>query len=414
VEAAPPRPGRPRSRIASALRRILASVWFFVIPKEPWGVLCVWPTLFLATASYAWAPSDLGKRLILLAFLWDSVMGIWLMLSAMKTPRDALTVTVLALQDCTYTPIGWDRILTRDGDAAMIERWSLMSFLRRNGLSFDHLKAVRVFRVGMGDSGAIPDGLGVFNVPFAQSVILVRDDPDDAEIEDRFCLYHELGHTLGHEFALQSALRKGVTLPFLALVLAAVAVPATRTSLLVLALCLVGLAIVRAVFVRHRKSLRAVSEMKADEFAIDFMKEDEKRYVLGNTESVLPRDSGLSRLEHLARVGAARSYIETGVSAVGDRSLSQVAYLWEAQLPALNLGAWMILLAGFIGAPSPGVVHGFQWLIAATFAVLVLRYATHYSRGMLLERIFIGEVAWENGRFRPHGRLFSADSAATV
>jgi hypothetical protein len=182
----------------------------------------------------------------------------------------------------------------------------------------------------------------------------------------------------------------------------------------VLALCLVGLAIVRAVFVRHRKSLRAVSEMKADEFAIDFMKEDEKRYVLGNTESVLPRDSGLSRLEHLARVGAARSYIETGVSAVGDRSLSQVAYLWEAQLPALNLGAWMILLAGFIGAPSPGVVHGFQWLIAATFAVLVLRYATHYSRGMLLERIFIGEVAWENGRFRPHGRLFSADSAATV
>lgn len=394
------RANRPAARFASALRATWASVWLFVIPKDPWSLLGVWPTLFLATASYAWEPSDLGKRLILLAALWDLVMGFWLMVSSMKAPRDALAATVARLRDCSYTPIEWTRILRGD-DNVTIRQLSLFDFMGRLGLPYDHSKDIRFLRVGMGESGTIPSGLGVFNIPFIEAVILVRDDPADAEVEERFCLYHELGHTLGDEFAAQSALRKGVKLPFVALVLAAAALHASASSFLVLALCVVGLSLARAVIVRRGKALRAISEMKADQFAIEFLDDDEKQHVLRNAASMLPQDSGLSPVEHMARVHAIQSYIETGESfAQADWSKSQGAYFLEMQLPALNLGAWMILLARFIGAPGAGLIHGFQWLIAATFVLTVLRFARHYWKGIALELIFVGRVTWQDGRFQ--------------
>lgn len=389
----------PVSRIILIMRAAWASVWLFAIPKELWGLLAVWPTLFLAVASHAWDPSGPGKRLILLAALWDVVMGFWLMVSAMKVQRDALAATLVNLRDCTYTPIGWDRILRGD-DAARIDDRSLMSYMKRLGLPYEHRKDVRFFLVGMGESGGIPGGLGVFNIPFVEAVVLVRDDPKEAEVKDRFCLYHELGHTLGDEFAVQSGLRKGVKLPFVALVLAAMALHVTPASLLVLGLCLVALLLERGVLTRRRKSLRALYEMRADRFAIEFLIQEEKEYVLKNPETVLPKDADLSPLEHLTRVGAARSYIETGVPLPEtDSARSQAAFFLETQLPALNLAAWMILLAGYIGAPRVGLVHGFQWMLGITAVVAVLRYAIHYWKGILIELIFIQRMTWQEGRF---------------
>ncbi|HEX6908996.1 MAG TPA: hypothetical protein VF142_01295 [Longimicrobium sp.] len=401
------------SRIVSGLRALWASVWLFVIPKELWGLLAVWPTLFLAVVSHAWEPSPLGKRLILLAALWDLVVGFWLLVSAMKTQRDALAATLVRLRDCTYTPIGWDRILRRD-DAAMIDERSLMSFMKRLGLPYEHTKDVRFFRVGMGESGGVPGGLGVFNIPFVEAVVLVRDDPREADVQDRFCLYHELGHTLGDEFVVQSALRKGVKLPFATLGLAAVALHPTPASLLVLGLCLVALLLVRGVLTRRRRSLRAVYEMRADRLAIEFLDDAEKQYVLENAAWVLPRDAELSPLEHLARVGAARSYLETGVPLPEtDRVKAQWEFFLETQLPALNLGAWMILLAGFIGAPSAGLVHGFQWLIGITIVLAVLRYAIHFLKGIVVELIFIQRVTWQDGKFRMRRGPSQAPAALT-
>ncbi|MBB4636600.1 hypothetical protein [Longimicrobium terrae] len=388
------------SRIVAAVRASWATIWLFVIPKELWGLLCVWPTISLAVASHVWLPSGPGKRLIVLAGLWDLVMGFWLMVSAMKVQRDALAAILVNLRDCTYTPIGWDRIL-REGDAARIDERSLMSFMNRLGLPYEHKKGVRFFRVGIGRSGGMPGGLGVFNIPFVGAVVLVRDDPKEAGVEDRFCLYHELGHTLGDQFAVQSGLRKGVKLPFVTLVLAAAAVHPTPASLLVLGLCFVALLLVRGVLARRRRTLRAVYEMRADRFAIEFLDQAENQYLRENAESVLPRDEDLSPLEHLARVGAARAYIETGVPLPEtDQVRSQLAFFLETQLPALNLGAWMILLAGFIGAPGAGLVRGFQWLIGITVVLAVLRFAIHYWKGILIEMILIQRVTWQDGRFR--------------
>lgn len=403
------------SRIVSALRATSATLWLFVIPKDLWSLLVVWPTVFLSVVSYLWEPSGLGARLILLAVVWDVTMGFWLMVSAMKTTRDALATTMVGLQDCTYTRIGWDRILSGDDDASMIDQSSLMSFMARQGLPYDHLKDVRFFRVDMGESGVIPGGLGVFNVPFIEGVVLVRDDPRDAGVEERFCLYHELGHTLGSEFVVQSALRKGVKLPFVALLLAVTAVHLTRTTLLVFAMCLVALSLVRSVLARRRKAQRAIFEMKADQFAIGFLDEEEKRYLLPKVESVLPEDRDLSPLEHLARVGAARSLLETGVSpAETDWSTSNGAFFLETQLPALNLGAWMILLASFIGTPVAGLVHGFQWLIMATIVVGMFRYARYYWKGIMLELIFIRRITWQDGKFRLRTGPPVPDSALTM
>ncbi|MFL5386141.1 MAG: M48 family metalloprotease [Longimicrobiaceae bacterium] len=391
---------RLASRIVAILRASWASVWILVIPKDLWGLLCIWPTLFIALASYLWVPSDQGVQLILLAAMWDIVIGFWLTLSAMKKSRDALASMIVQLQDCSYTPIRWSQILRGD-DEARIDRSSLINFLGRQGLPYDHHKDVRVFRVDTGDSGVIPGGLGVFNIPFTETVILVRDDPEYADVEDRYYLYHELGHTLGDEFAAQSALHKGAKLPLVALVLAAMVMPFEASSFLVLSLCVVGLSLVGLALSRQRKSFRAISEMKADQFAIGFLKDEEKRYVHQHAASMLPEDRELSAWEHQARIISVRSFIESGVSLTHTHpEMSQRTSIFESQLAALNLGAWMIMLAGFIGMPGAGVLYRFKWLIATAIVLAVLRFAKHYWKGLFLELIFIGRVTWQDGKFQ--------------
>ncbi|MCA1792014.1 MAG: hypothetical protein LC667_19840 [Thioalkalivibrio sp.] len=315
-------------RIFSLLRAAWASFWIFGIPKDFWGLLCVWPTLFLAVSSYLWEPSEQGLRLILLAAVWDVVMGFWLTLSAMNTTQNALIATIARLRDSTYTPLEWDRILNLRPDAGtMIDRSSRISYLGRQGLPYDHSKDVRFFRVGMGDSGAIPCGLGVFNIPFSETVILVRDDPEDATVKERFSMYHEIGHSLGIEFAMQSAL---------------------------------------------------------------------------NLTDVLPEDQELSRLEHETRIVAARAFLQTGVDLTQSHpGMSPWGFILETQLAALNLGAWMIMLAGLIGAPGPEVAEGFKWLVVTVVILTVLRYAKHSVNGSMVESIFSGRARWHDGRFRP-------------
>jgi hypothetical protein len=405
--ATPVSQSRPASRIVSIVRAAWASVWLFVIPKELWGLLCVWPTLFLAVASHAWEPSGPGKRLILLAALWDLVMGFWLMLSAMKVQRDALAATVMNLRDCTYTPIGWDRILRQD-DAARIDERSLTNSMNRLGLPYEQTNNVRFLRVGIGQSGGIPGGLGVFNIPFIEAVALVRDNPAGADTGERFALYHELGHSLGDECGVQAALHKGVKPPLVALLLTAVLMQPGTSSLLILTLCLAGLGLMRLVLLRRGRDeiitdfgFRALAEMKADQFAIRFLDEEERRYVRRHADSVLPQDHELSASEHQTRIVAAKSFIEAGVPlAPISPDRSRHAVIIETQLAALNLGAWMILLASFTSPPSTGVVHRFQWLIAATFALAVLRYAIYFWKGILLELIFIDRIAWKDGKFQ--------------
>jgi hypothetical protein len=389
------------ARIGAVLRQVWAAIWIFAIPKELWGLLRLWPTVFLAVCSYLWQPSARGERLIVLAVLWDLAVQFWLMTSTLKRPRDDLFSTVFRLRDCTYTPIGWDRVIKHE-DSAHVDQLSLVSLLGRQGLaSFSHARHARFFLVGMGESGMIPGGLGVFNVPFMEAVVLLRDDPRDAGVEERFCLYHELGHTLGDEFVTQSAIHKGVKHPFSSLVLAGVSMHVTIASTMVLASSLVGLWLMHLVFDRRRRKQRAIAEMKADELAITFLGEDEKRYVLRNVAEVLPPDYELSPLEHLARIESARIFIETGVPlARRDPAAAQLPFFGETQLLALNLCAWMVLLAGFIGAPSARLTHGFQWLIAAAIVLGALRYSIYYAKSLVLSLILMERITWQDGRFR--------------
>src|SRR5688500_5615337 len=116
---------KPLSRIVATPRAIWASFWIFALPKEFLGLVGIWPTFFLASASYLWEPSDGGVRLILLAAIWDLVIGFRLTLSAMERSQGALMAMVSRLQECTYTPIEWTGVL-RQGDEAVIDRSSLI------------------------------------------------------------------------------------------------------------------------------------------------------------------------------------------------------------------------------------------------------------------------------------------------
>ncbi|HEX8671346.1 MAG TPA: hypothetical protein VF710_05630 [Longimicrobium sp.] len=403
-------------RIFSILRAAWASFWIFMLPKDLWGVLCVWPALFLAGASYLWEPSEQGLRLIVLAAVWDAVMGFWLTLSAMNTTQKALIATITRLRDSSYTPLEWDRILSLGPDAStVINRSSRISYLGRQGLPYNHSKDVRFFRVEMGESGVIPCGLGVFNIPFSETVILVRDDPENATVEERFGMYHEIGHSLGIEFALQSALHKGVKLPLMAVALGVLGMPPGRSSWLTLFCTIAGLLLVRMALQRRGRNFRALYEMKADQFAIDFLNADEKRYVLDNLDDVLPEDQELSPLEQQTRTVAARAFLQTGVDLTESHpALSPWAFILETQLAALNLGAWMIMLAGLIGAPGTEVAEGFKWLVVAVVVLTVLRFVKHYVRGWLLDLVLLGRVRWEDGKFRLRRGRLSPDPVSTA
>ncbi|HET7463306.1 MAG TPA: M48 family metalloprotease [Longimicrobium sp.] len=389
------------SRAISMLRAAWATIWLFGIPKDLWGLLCVWPTLFLAVASYLREPSSGGVQLIVLALVWDTQLGAWLTISAMKKGRGALLATLVRLRDCAYVPLGWSRIVGAH-NADIIERSSLLELMRRQGLPYDHSQDVRFFRVDMGDSGMILGGVCVFNIPFIEAVVLVRDDEmENAPVQERFALYHELGHTLGDEFASRSALHKGVKLPLAALVLAAFAMQPAASSLRALALCLLGLSLVGLTLRRRSKNSHAMYEMRADQFAIAFLNDQEKEYVLQNAASVLPRDEKLSALEHQIRVAGLRSFIETGESFTDTHpGMSPWAFIVETQLTALNLGAWMILLSRFIGTPSPDLLYRFRWLLATLIVLSVLRYAIHYVKGLMIELIFIRRFTWQDGTFK--------------
>lgn len=403
-------------RILTLLRAAWASFWIFGIPKDFWGLLCVWPALFLAVASYLREPSEQGLRLILLAAVWDGVMGFWLTLSAMNTTQDALIATVARLRDSSYAPLEWDRILSlRPDTGTIIEQSSRISYLGRQGLPYNHSKDVRFFRVEMGESGVIPCGLGVFNIPFSETVILVRDDPEDASVEERFGMYHEIGHSLGIEFAMQSALHKGVKLPLLALGVAVLVMPPGRSSWLTFFCCLTGLLLVRRALQRRGENFRALYEMKADQFATGFLNADEKRYVLDNLTDILPEDQELSPLEHETRIVAARAFLQTGADLTESHpGLSPWAFILETQLAALNLGAWMIMLAGLIGAPGAEVAEGFKWLVVAVVVLTVLRFAKHYVKSLVLEWVFIGRIRWQDGRFRLRMGQLSPDPVPTA
>ena len=403
-------------RIFSLLRAAWASFWIFGLPKDVWGLLCVWPALFLAVASYLWEPSEQGLRLILLAAVWDVVMGFWLTLSAMNTTQNALIATIARLRDSSYTPLAWDRILSLRPDAGtIIDQSSRISYLERQGLPYNHGEDVRFFRVEMGESGGIPCGLGVFNIPFSETVILVRDDPEDATVEERFAMYHEIGHSLGIEFAMQSALHKGVKLPAMALGLAVLGMSPGWSSWLTILCCLSGLLLAHMALRRSGRNFRALYEMKADQFAIDFLNADEKRYVLNNLTDVLPEDQELSPLEHQTRIVAARAFLQTGADLTESHpELSPRAFIQETQLAALNLGAWMIMLAGLIGAPGAEVAEGFKWLVVAVVILAVLRFAKHYVKGLVLEGVFIGRVRLQDGGFRLQMGRLSPDVVPTA
>jgi hypothetical protein len=398
----------------SFLRAVWGTLWFFAIPKEPFGLILVWPATLIAGAGFAFSPTAPRGHLVLLALAWDISMGFWQMVSAMKKPRDALYSTVLRLKDCSYHEIPLQGFLGESRAAAVLSRSSMLDLLGRWGLPYSHRNDVRIFRVEIGESGTLPHDLGAFNIPFIEAVLLLRDHPDEADITERFYFWHEFGHTLGSEFAMQSGFEKGVKNPLLALLLAGCVITATWPSVLSLAMCLIATWTLHRMLQKQKRRFRAISEMKADEFALEFLTPEERGYALARPDQLLPTDRDLSSREKRERVDNIRSRIRGGSSPPDDDpDSSAFAFFPDLLLVSANLVGWMILLSRCVAAPTHRMLLIAGGMTGIAFAVAVVRWVGHYWRGILIELMFIrsrhGEAAADVvRRVRQYwrGRLF--------
>lgn len=372
------------------LKALWANLWLFTIPTDPLGLIVVWPAVLIASAAYCFAPTPQRGYFVLLSGVWDVLIGFWLMVSAMKRPRDELYATLCRLKDCSYHEIPMHELLARDGASTVLERFSSLEYMRRLGLPYNHWKNVRVFRVAIGESATLLHDLAAFNIPFIEALIFLRDHPDDADVTEKFYFWHEFGHTLGNEFVVRSALGKGIKHPLLALVLTATALGLRWQGFLCLFMSFVGLWLLHRLLRRQEGQLRAVSEMRADEFALEFLTEEERSFARAHPEELITMDRELSAGEHRERIENLRSAVQNGSSGG-----SVVRHGWDFPfMPDLMLAsaiviAWTILLSKYLAAPSARGLTILGLLTAVAAAIAYVRWRIHYAKGIAIEWILL-------------------------
>jgi hypothetical protein len=380
------------------LRATLSSLWLFAIPKEPFGLVLLYPATILAAGYHFWHSSQQGLRLIGLAALWDFSVGAWLMIASLAKRRNALVAALVELKDCEYTPVGLEQFITAE-QTTFMHKMSTLTYLGTWGLPIQHEDSVEIYLVSIGQSATIPDSLGSFNLPFLGATLLIRDHPEDAEVSERFFFWHEIGHTLGAEFALQSGLFKGVKSPLTALVLSLFVLGWNAYSLVVLLMCFVAIGSLFVLLAQRRTFQRIVSEMRADEFALKFLSPEDARYIEAHSEKLLPIDREFSEREHNHRATNIRRFVRSGKSFVDDQ-LNTTTFFVQSALLATSLIGWMVLLSRYISYSPQMMIRNLKWLLLVMIIANCARYVFFYGKGFFVDFILSGRIRWIDGKFK--------------
>jgi hypothetical protein len=378
----------------------LSTLWLFVIPKDPMSLVLIYPASTLALAQYCRLHTQLGLQLIVFALLWDISLSFWLMVRAISVPQKALIKLLTRLKDCGYMQIDLDAVMSND-QSVFLNKASLAQFLGGWGLPYKASDYAQVYRVIMGQTGILPNSLGAFNIPFLRSVILVRDEPVNSETPERFFFWHEIGHTLGNEFAEQSSSQKGATSPLFAITLGGFVLNHNVNAISALACCLVAWGMAHFLLKNRKQMLKIENEANADGFALQFLNEAERRFVAENFEWIVPADGELSSREHRLRLANLQTLIRTGESIVKDQiRIDSIAWFRDIVLTGVNLGAWMIVLSQYLSNPTSQNNKYFLWAVIGIATLAVLNYIKFYVMGFVEYFILSGRIRWVEGRFQ--------------
>ena len=317
----------------------------------------------------------------------------------------ALMSTLAHLEDCTYSSIPLSQILNAT-QSKIVADHSLYAFLGDRGLPWNHETDVRVFRVSMGESGVIPDGIGALSIPFMGCYLLVRDLPAESDLAARFFLLHEIGHSLGDEFAQQSMLRHGIRSLALAAIWSSFQVIWTWRLILPVLGCGLALAMVSRIIGSERRALRLRVELQADRYAVNLMSEDDLAHLRQLApERLIPRDRDLDQAEHSIRIAEFQRALDGGDLVDYAHVMRTPRRLfWDLFIAGSNTAAWLILLATQFGRLSTGATRRYAaWCCLALVGLAAIRYMSYFVSGFVADWVFSGRLTFSNGRFRYKG-----------
>jgi hypothetical protein len=390
---------RISQRVMAVIKGVMSSLWIFAIPKRPFDLIGVYPASVLAAAHYQASRDRSSLYLIGLALLWDSVMGFWLMVGVILRAKRSLLGTLMQLKDCSYKPIELGELLD-PARRSILVRGSLLEYLKSMGLPWQHDHDVKIYRVDIGPSGTLPDGLASFNIPFLGAVLLVRDDPASSDARERFFLWHEVGHTMGDEFARQSMVGKGIKGPTVASLLSLLLLPWSLRSAAAVLMAVIALLILRGAFSRLQRSSRLDAEVTADRFAIQFMNASETEELRTTAQPVLPGDRDLDRMQRHWRVTQFREALSNPAKAHEWTDPSLLQFTADSRLGALNLLGWMSLMAIQFRPVGHRDIVWFSWGIILVAFLALVRYGLSYWLGILFELILTGSRCWNGNNFQ--------------
>jgi hypothetical protein len=252
----------------------------------------------------------------------------------------------------------------------------------------------------MGASGAIIAGLASFNLPFLGAVLLIRDEPGDGDIRERFSFWHEVGHTLGEELALQSMIEKGIKNPSATLALSLLLLRWTSPSAAIAAMTAVALLLLGRTYSRLRATHRLDSESDADRFAIQFMDAEDIEVLKAHIDRILPDDAGLDESQVTLRRMRFRRVLEDTQHKPPRSDLSHRAFAYDAALASLNLIGWMALLASHFRLIQESDLVLFFWAIVGVSALALISYVLSYRLRILADLVLMGSRCWCDGKFQ--------------
>ena len=381
------------------IKGLVSTIWLFGIPKTPFDLVGIYPATVFATANHFSVRSQWSLYLIGLAWLWDMAVGFWLMNGVIFRSTQWLLRTLVQLKDCSYHAIELSEVLAPE-QRPILERGSLFEFLGRKGLPWQHLRDVRIFRVDIGQSGIFPAGLACFHIPFLGAVLLVRDVPSQGDTAERFSFWHEVGHTLGDQFARQSMTQKGLKSLWISFLLSLLLVRwSLRSALLAVMIAVACIALYRA-FSRLRGSLKLDAEVGADGFAIQFMSPADIEVLRINAAQILPSDRELSHSDRLLRLSKFHEALASYPNRLPWHDPTGLNdFLFDSQVGALNAMGWMVLLTTQFRPVEHQDLIWFSWGVLALTLAAVGRYGVSFGLGIFADLILSGSRLWKDGRF---------------
>jgi hypothetical protein len=385
--------------IAEGARVVLASIWLFAVPKEPLGVVLVNPMTALAVSCCIWSHAPRPIATVVIAIAWDLAMGAWLMFGVLNSSQRRLLNGLRNMADCTYATISLADVMT-PAQKERLEGASLYTHMEAKGLPYQLERDVKIFRIQIGDSGTMPDGIGAFHHPFWGSTIFIRDDPREADARERFRFWHEVCHSLGTEFAQGSMFAKGSTGANVALILATLAAVRSMQGLLACAVCLASLGAITVLLRRHERAFGLRKELRADEMALQFLSADERQILFDDPAKVLATDPQLSASENRLRIANLEAIGRTGESIGDDVDQGAVSVLLETFFPAISLLGWMIVLARYVRPPDGAALYWWAALLGVLVVGSIRRYSAFRRSSHMNELFLNGDVCFAGGRYQ--------------